>query len=61
MNSNPEHRNVTGTVVDNYSQIAIDFGKMNSGSLKIGTRFNGIDVYLMTADNVPNIVKYVQY
>lgn len=59
MNSNPEHKNVTATFVDNYSQIAVDFGKTNSGYLKIGTRFNAMDVYLITADTVPEIVKYV--
>lgn len=59
VNSNPEHKNVTATFVDNYSQIAVDFGKTNSGYLKIGTRFNAMDVYLITADTVPEIVKYV--
>ncbi|KAF8467697.1 glycosyl hydrolases family 31-domain-containing protein [Kalaharituber pfeilii] len=57
VNSNPEHFNVTATFIDNLSQIAIDFGKTNSGYIKIGTRFGGLDAYIITADNVPDIVR----
>ncbi|KAI5820272.1 alpha-1,4-glucan lyase [Pyronema omphalodes] len=57
VNGNPEHANVTATYIDNYSQIAIDFGKTNSGYIKVGTRFNAMDVYILSANNVPEIVR----
>ncbi|KAA8895125.1 alpha-1,4-glucan lyase [Sphaerosporella brunnea] len=57
VNANPEHANVTATFIDNFSQIAIDFGKTNAGYIKLGTRFNAMDVYIMTADNARHIVR----
>ena len=57
VNSNPEHANITATFIDNYSQIAIDLGKTNSGFIKLGTRFGGTDVYVISADHVPEIVR----
>ncbi|KAH0610436.1 uncharacterized protein H6S33_011963 [Morchella sextelata] len=57
VNSNPEHKNITATFIDNYSQIAIDFGKTNSGYIKLGTRYGGIDCYGISADTVPEIVR----
>ncbi|KAF8539040.1 alpha-1,4-glucan lyase [Trichophaea hybrida] len=57
VNANPEHANVTATYIDNYSQIAIDFGKTNSGYTKLGTRFNSMDVFIISANNVPEIVR----
>jgi hypothetical protein len=59
VNSNPEHSNVTAVYIDNYSQIAIDFGKTNSGHIKLGTRFNAMDVYVISSNNVPEIVRCV--
>lgn len=59
MNSNPAYSNVTATFIDNYSQICIDFAKTNAGRIRLGTRFGGIDVYLMSADNIPEIVRFV--
>jgi hypothetical protein len=59
VNSNPEHENVTAVYIDNYSQIAIDFGKSNSGYIKLGTRFNAMDVYVISSNNVPEIVRYI--
>jgi hypothetical protein len=59
VNANPEHANVTATYIDNYSQIAVDFGKTNSGYIKLGTRFNAMDVYIISANNVPEIVRLV--
>lgn len=57
VNSNPEHANITATYIDNYSQICLDFGKTNSGYIKIGTRYHSMDVYIISADNVPEIVR----
>lgn len=58
MNSNPEHANVTATFLDNYSQIAIDFGKSNAGFIKLGTRFGAIDCYMLSSNRVPDVVRY---
>jgi len=57
VNSNPEHENVTAAYLDNYSQICLDFGKTNSGYIKIGTRFNAMDIYIVSANNVPECVR----
>ncbi|KAG0125373.1 glycosyl hydrolases family 31-domain-containing protein [Tuber indicum] len=57
VNSNPEHANVTASFLDNYSHIAIDFGFTNSGFIKLGTRFNGMDIYVVSADTVPEITR----
>lgn len=57
VNSNPEHANVTAAYLDNYSQICLDFGKTNSGYIKVGTRFNAMDIYIVSADNVPEVVR----
>lgn len=59
LNSNPEHMNVTATFIDNYSQIAVDFGKTNAGYIKIGTRFGAMDLYIISADTVGDIVRSV--
>lgn len=57
VNSNPEHANVTATFLDNYSQIAIDFGKSNAGYIKLGTRFGAMDCYFISANTVPEVVR----
>ncbi|RPA94936.1 hypothetical protein L873DRAFT_1699735 [Choiromyces venosus 120613-1] len=57
VNSNPEHANVTACFLDNYSQIAIDFGFTNSGFIKLGTKFNAMDVFVISANTVPEIVR----
>ncbi|KAI8226952.1 hypothetical protein K4K55_008238 [Colletotrichum sp. SAR 10_96] len=56
MNGTPEHRNVTGLMVDNYSQVAIDLGKNNSNTIGVGTRFGTFDAYIMTANDVPRMI-----
>ena len=56
MNGNPEFRNVTGLMVDNYSQVAIDLGKNNSSTIGVATRFGTFDTYIMTDDNVPRMI-----
>ncbi|KAH7006487.1 glycosyl hydrolases family 31-domain-containing protein [Fusarium venenatum] len=56
MNGTPTYQNVTGVLVDNYSQVAIDLGKNDSNIISIATRFNTFDAYIMTADNVPTMI-----
>ncbi|RGP76822.1 hypothetical protein FLONG3_5065 [Fusarium longipes] len=56
MNGTPTYKNVTGVMVDNYSQVAMDLGKNNSNIISIATRFNTFDAYIMTADNVPSMI-----
>lgn len=56
MNGTPNHRNVTGLMVDNYSQVAIDLGMNESNTIGIATRFGTFDAYVMTADNVPKMI-----
>lgn len=56
MNGTPTHQNVTGVMVDNYSQVAIDLGKNDSNTISIATRFNTFDAYIMTADDVPAMI-----
>ncbi|EJU04376.1 alpha-1-4-glucan lyase [Dacryopinax primogenitus] len=57
MNALPGYSNVTATFVDNYSQVVIDLGKSNAGRVSIGTRFNGFDAYIMSADNVAKLIE----
>ncbi|KAH0607116.1 uncharacterized protein H6S33_003104 [Morchella sextelata] len=57
VNSNPSYQNVTATFIDNYSQVCIDFAKTNAGRIKLATRFGGMDVYLMSAKDIPEVVK----
>jgi len=33
----------------------------NSGYIKIGTRFGQMDMYIISADTVPDIVRYVVF
>jgi len=56
MNGIPEFRNVTGLMMDNYSQVAIDLGKNNSSTIGVATRFGTFDAYIMTDDSVPGII-----
>lgn len=56
MNRTPGFRNVTGLMVDNYSQVAIDLGKKNAGAIGVATRFGTFDAYVMTADDVPRMI-----
>ncbi|KAL3421005.1 hypothetical protein PVAG01_07450 [Phlyctema vagabunda] len=56
MNRSPGFRNVTGLMVDNYSQVALDLGKTNAGTIAIGTRFGTLDAYVMTANDVPKLI-----
>ncbi|KAI8211645.1 hypothetical protein K4K52_009996 [Colletotrichum sp. SAR 10_76] len=56
MNGSPGYRNVTGLMVDNYSQVAIDLGKKNASTIGVATRFGTFDAYVMTADDVPKMI-----
>ncbi|KAH9225626.1 glycoside hydrolase family 31 protein [Colletotrichum gloeosporioides 23] len=56
MNGTPGFRNVTGLMVDNYSQVAIDLGKKNASTIGVATRFGNFDAYVMTADDVPRMI-----
>ncbi|GKT40625.1 alpha-glucosidase 2 [Colletotrichum spaethianum] len=61
MNGIPTHRNVTGLMLDNYSQVAIDLGTNESNTIGIATRFGTFDAYVMTADDVPKMIWLVNY
>lgn len=50
---------VVASFLDNYSQIAVDFGKTNAGYIKIGTRYGTMDYWGIAADTVPKIVRSV--
>ncbi|KAL5619805.1 hypothetical protein FOVSG1_002027 [Fusarium oxysporum f. sp. vasinfectum] len=56
MNGTPTYQNVTGVMIDNYSQVAIDLGKNDSNIISIATRFNTFDAYILTADDVPAMI-----
>ncbi|KAK7393939.1 hypothetical protein QQX98_013278, partial [Neonectria punicea] len=56
MNGTPTYRNVTGMMVDNYSQVAIDLGKTNSSTIGVATRFGTFDAFVMAADDVPKMI-----
>jgi hypothetical protein len=56
MNGTPAFRNVTGIMVDNYSQVAIDLGKTDSSVIGLATRFGTFDAYVVTADDVPKTI-----
>ncbi|KAF5661454.1 alpha-glucosidase 2 [Fusarium circinatum] len=56
MNGTPDRKNVTGVMVDNYSQVAIDLGKNDSHTISIATRFNTFDAWMLTADDVPRMI-----
>jgi hypothetical protein len=56
MNGTPDRKNVTGVMVDNYSQVAIDLGKNDSHTISIATRFNTFDAWILTADDVPRMI-----
>lgn len=61
VNGNPGHANVTATFIDNYSQIALDFGKTNSTYIRLGTRFNAMDVYILSANSLSDILRLVEW
>ena len=56
MNATPGYHNVTGLMIDNYSQVSLDFGRTRSGTISIGTRFNTFDAYVMVADDAPRLI-----
>lgn len=56
MDGTPGYLNVTGLMVDNYSQVAIDLGKTKSSTIGVATRFGTFDAYIMTADDVPRMI-----
>lgn len=56
MNNTPGYGNVTGLMIDNYSQVAIDLGKTNSGTIAVATRFGTFDAYILSADDVPKMI-----
>ena len=58
MNGSPDYLNVTGLMVDNYSQVAMDLGKGNSSTIGVATRFGTFDAYIMTADDAPKMIWY---
>lgn len=58
VNSNPEHKNVTATFIDNYSQICVDFGKTNAGYIKLGIKFGCFDAIMLSGDTVRDIVRW---
>ena len=59
VNGNPEHSNVTAAFVDNYSQIALDLGKTDPNHIRLGTRFNAMDVYILSANSLTDILRLV--
>ena len=61
VNGSPEHANVTATFIDNYSQIALDFGKTNSTYIRLGTRFNAMDFYILSANSLSDILRLVEW
>lgn len=61
MNGTPEFRSVTGLMVDNYSQVAIDLGKNNSSAIGVATRFGTFDAYIMTDDSVTGLIWWAGY
>ncbi|KXJ94870.1 glycosyl hydrolases family 31-domain-containing protein [Microdochium bolleyi] len=56
MNGTPGYKNVTGLMVDNYSQVAVDLGKNNASTIGVATRFGTFDAYVMTAKDVPRMI-----
>ncbi|KAJ3536576.1 hypothetical protein NM208_g6658 [Fusarium decemcellulare] len=56
MNRNPNFQNVNATLVDNYSQVAIDLGQTDAKRIGVATRFNTFDAYVMAADSVPKLI-----
>ncbi|KAF5004990.1 hypothetical protein FDECE_8515 [Fusarium decemcellulare] len=53
---NPNFQNVNATLVDNYSQVAIDLGQTDAKRIAVATRFNTFDAYVMAADSVPKLI-----
>lgn len=58
VNGNPGFASMTANFVDNYSQVCLDFGKTNAAKISVGVRFGGLDMYVMNADNVREIIWY---
>lgn len=56
MNGIPTFENVTGIMVDNYSQVAIDLGQTDFNIVGVATRFGTFDAYVMAADDVPKMI-----
>jgi hypothetical protein len=56
MNGIPTYQNITGMMIDNYSQVAIDLGKKNPSTIGLATRFGTFDLYIMTADSAPEMI-----
>ena len=56
LNGTPGFRNVTATMLDNYSQIFIDLGQSDSSRVALGIRFGIIDAYVMAAETVPELI-----
>ncbi len=57
-NRNPGYQSQVATFVDNYSQICIDLGKTAENELRIATRFDPADYYVIAAEDLSQIVQH---
>lgn len=56
LNGTPGFQNVTATLVDNYSQVCVDLGLSDPGRIALGVRFGILDTYILSADQVPELI-----
>ncbi|KAF8253320.1 glycoside hydrolase, partial [Wilcoxina mikolae CBS 423.85] len=57
LNTHQNMKSKTATFIDNYSQICIDFGKNNGGKIRTGTRFGALHYYVITGDEISEVIQ----
>lgn len=57
MNAHPGAQSQLATFVDNYSDVKLDLGRVDSTQLRIATRFNSFQSIFMAGDDVAQIIR----
>ncbi|PQE17387.1 alpha-14-glucan lyase protein [Rutstroemia sp. NJR-2017a BVV2] len=57
MNAHPGAQSLLATFVDNYSDVKVDLGLVDSTQLRVATRFNSFQCILIAGDDVAQIIR----
>lgn len=52
----PGHLLRVASFVDNFSQVCLDIGSKNNGTVRVATRFNSLQLFVVIGDTVGNVI-----
>lgn len=52
----PGYRSKVASFVDNFSQVCLDIGSVDNSALRVLTRFNTMQLFVVTGDTIGNVI-----